>query len=709
MPGQPGFGLSSSPPSTPNSNKQSSNTADLFRSLASNPSTTPAGPPPSSSRSFTPAGLPPPSSILGPTFGSSFAKGSYKPKSPIFGREAPRYYAGSDGDDEEDAEIQERPVGRSPQINFQSSPLSKPEPASKGVKRGRDATTTGQAAQASLFPTEHLDHSESGIQSIARSVAKGMKTARVQEKGSLILHNEGKLIKLHAGLRRLDLVPSEDLPNKRLQMIAGTSQELVELWQGVDASQNEGLTTHRQQSNPPPFSTATMIASLLLPLHNPPTREKGQDLSQSFGQSMRSSRMSKSGSLANLHLPYRPTPIPKVLLDWLNRFVDTSSDELDDLNSAHPNVTSHPSFWEIVLIATCHGRIPEVLQILDAADFQEAARPDEEGGRGYREPELSNIQTAINSAIALLRYCPALRNDWEVTGEAWAIFRARVSQALADLERLAEGEDGQSLASSTNSFSAPNFGIHGRSSNGGALSASVRKASSRVPWQIYTSLQSFYGLLQGLEDEIDAVAEDWLDASISYTIWWDGGDEFVDGDAYVRKLADNFDAVTSSTKDNFFQLNTADPVEVGLACALADDLEGVVNLLSKWSLPIATAVAEIAFLSGWMPMSGSSNLLQGFDETDLMVLDYARSDTGVDRDGLLVEYARGLSSRGHLDDDADPDMPDNQRQLLHDMDGWEFGVKVLARLENAQTANERVGDVSLTLLYSRILLTRNSF
>lgn len=49
---------SSSPPSTPGANRRTGN------SLASHPSTTPAGPPPSSTNSFTPLG-PPPSSPLG--------------------------------------------------------------------------------------------------------------------------------------------------------------------------------------------------------------------------------------------------------------------------------------------------------------------------------------------------------------------------------------------------------------------------------------------------------------------------------------------------------------------------------------------------------------------------------------------------------------------------------------------------------------------
>src|ERR1700694_5959509 len=54
--------LSSSPPSTPG--RSSTAGARQYSFGASNPSTTPAGPPPSSAGSFTPAG-PPPSSVFG--------------------------------------------------------------------------------------------------------------------------------------------------------------------------------------------------------------------------------------------------------------------------------------------------------------------------------------------------------------------------------------------------------------------------------------------------------------------------------------------------------------------------------------------------------------------------------------------------------------------------------------------------------------------
>src|SRR3954462_4245039 len=68
--------FSSSPPATPD--KKSKNGNNPFSFGASNPSTTPAGPPPpSSSGSFTPAG-PPPSSFLG-----SSMMGSSNPIKPL--------------------------------------------------------------------------------------------------------------------------------------------------------------------------------------------------------------------------------------------------------------------------------------------------------------------------------------------------------------------------------------------------------------------------------------------------------------------------------------------------------------------------------------------------------------------------------------------------------------------------------------------------
>ena len=73
--------LSSSPPSTPGSNHRTNN-ANGFGTYAANPSTTPAGPPPSSTNSFTPAG-PPPSNVF-PTSGTDFSHPPLNQKPNLF-------------------------------------------------------------------------------------------------------------------------------------------------------------------------------------------------------------------------------------------------------------------------------------------------------------------------------------------------------------------------------------------------------------------------------------------------------------------------------------------------------------------------------------------------------------------------------------------------------------------------------------------------
>ncbi|KAL9104510.1 MAG: hypothetical protein Q9163_000541 [Psora crenata] len=84
--------LSSSPPtpSTPNTSAKRDAKSGYSSSLASNPSTTPAGPPPSSAASFTPA-EPPPSSLLG---GSQLGPGRTLFKSGNPSRTSPRSQRG---------------------------------------------------------------------------------------------------------------------------------------------------------------------------------------------------------------------------------------------------------------------------------------------------------------------------------------------------------------------------------------------------------------------------------------------------------------------------------------------------------------------------------------------------------------------------------------------------------------------------------------
>jgi len=155
-----------------------------------------------------------------------------------------------------------------------------------------------------------------------------------------------------------------------------------------------------------------------------------------------------------------------------------------------------------------------------------------------------------------------------------------------------------------------------------------------------------------------------------------------EAEAYIRKLRKCFTSATSESTD--FQVNTLDPVEVGLASLLEGDHEAVIGFLRAWSGPVSSAVAEVASLAGWLPHAESQNLINmgSLDQEDLDLLGYNSSPSKADgvKDQTLIAYARSLSQRGPLEG----------RESTRE--GWELAIAVLGRLDSAARSEEMVGD-----------------
>ncbi|CCT68462.1 uncharacterized protein FFB20_12956 [Fusarium fujikuroi] len=58
-----------------------------------------------------------------------------------------------------------------------------------------------------------------------------------------------------------------------------------------------------------------------------------------------------------------------------------------------------------------------------------------------------------------------------------------------------------------------------------SLSTMARKASSQIPWDIYENLQTVYGIVLGNHEAILEVAQDWCEATIGLFGWWDDGNQ----------------------------------------------------------------------------------------------------------------------------------------------------------------------------------------
>jgi hypothetical protein len=437
------------------------------------------------------------------------------------------------------------------------------------------------------------------------------------------------------------------------------------------------------------LSSASRLASLLLSIHHP---SSAQPANPSSALSLVSARPESR----------QYTPVPKLLLDWLNNTYSAVS-EVEQVLKSPRGYSSHPSFWEAVQASAVRGNFAQTLQLLQGANLQVAdtAQHDGLGDDGYTGSHLRYANDAVRAAILLLRECPAVvSDDWDIKGHDWTLFRQRVNSVYFDLQEFAEG-DSASRHSVSQPFQASHFGIS-QSQASFHLSVTSRKAESRVPWSIYEELRRLYQLLLGNEEEILAISADWIEAVLGLTIWWNGEEDHVPQGslaasrrslmrsqrvrpvdvtpvkAYCQRMSSALAAVVKNS-DEEFSVNVTDPFEVGLACVLDDNVEGVLQTLRGWSLMAAATVAEIASAGEWYVRAGG--IMGQFDQSDLMVLSYNdQQPKGITKDDLQIAYSDLLSTQGIIS------APDGRNSR----EGWELAIQVLGRLDDGMAASERI-------------------
>lgn len=566
---------------------------------------------------------------------------------------------------------------------------------SRGTKRSRAGAVVAQSLKSSFAGGLDLPKQrDSAIPGILRDFAAGSEAVDVTESDELILATEDIISRLYG-------IDAEDVALQAALTTA--SEDLTRIWQSCVDNDARHLGTAEYvvgigpNEDAPSTTKASFLSTFLLQLHHPPPLNGKQAFA--FSRSGRVSEYSESFGSSQV-IP-RPSPPPKVLLDWLNTYHNPYPNSTIDLQTYQPNPTAHSNFWDILFSAMLRGRIADVIRILKEADFRHArtALDDGQGQDGYRGVQLGNITRVINRAIMVLEVCPAMKDEnWDVKGTDWIIFRRRVEQAAADLATFAEGRD-REAEDDNQHFRAENFGIQGSLASMSSLSQSTRKAESKVPWTIYQNLKAMYGLLLGGTTEIISFAQDWVEATIGLTAWWDGddNDEIIKGSlgmsrrsirrlqslaprsvdvdvltAYLRRLSYAFDRVTDDTDEEAFQINSMNPVEVGLASIFEGNVEGVIGLLRGWSLTITSAVVEFASLGGWLGIPSGTKMLNNFNESDLMVLSYGQDKQRLGKDEILAEYAEALSNRDVL------------RSEHYDIEreGWELAVEILGRLDD---------------------------
>lgn len=569
----------------------------------------------------------------------------------------------------------------SPRRNlFQNSLAAAESP--RGLKRSRYGEPMGDSLRSSRVARKQT--SKSGIPAIAKGIANRAKRTELNEPDDLVLDSERVLSRLE------DRILSQQ-PVEVDATLSMTASRLTEIWsQYIDHTTRDGTIGPADNND---LAKANYLATLLVQLHHP---HAGRDANQTSTARFSRSVASLSQSL----------PLPRALLDWLSEYHNPFPDDFTDIHLHEPSPSNHDRYWDAVYSSCLHGNFKNVIRLLRDGGFEYAITALDDGAdeEGYHGKQLQNTNAVVKRCAQLLETCPAVKyDDWDVKGVDWSLFRSRVRQALADLESLAEGES-QDVISRENIFAQS-----ARSSKGGMdLSTASRRAESKVPWAVYESLRTVYGLLRGGLDEIMLASQDWLEASIFLTVWWDGEDASHDATrlrksgagqtrqadvspstAYRARLADAFASVTDEPEDAVFAVDTQDTVLVGLASIMEDDVEGAIGILRTLSAPVSTAVVEVAASGGWLPLARprSKQFMQAFSSEDLMVLSHGpgqRAPVGViNRDDVLSEYADVLAEK--------PTFRGSDGRV--ERDGWEVACAVLGRLDNADDGQTKVAEL----------------
>ncbi|KAF4507932.1 hypothetical protein G6O67_004378 [Ophiocordyceps sinensis] len=316
----------------------------------------------------------------------------------------------------------------------------------------------------------------------------------------------------------------------------------------------------------------------------------------------------------------------------------------------------------------------------------EHVRRGPHGDQVYTGKALENIGRFADSTCDMLELCPAMRSDWDIRNSSWTLFRVQARGSLDKLTLFAEGNLGGPSARGPQS-----------------MSAMARKASSQIPWDVYENLQVVYGIVLGKRESIIDTAQDWCEATVGLFGWWD------DGSQHPRNLrlshtlglgasasgmtpsGDYFDRLASAfhlVLRSDMTPNPMNPVEAAIASAFEGNVDAVIGCLRTWSLPLASSVAEIASVGQWLPPTPGSKPLptDALDMEDLALL--GLTPPSQDEIEGIKDTTLVLYARELAGID----------HLSPHRDGWEVAIQVLGRMDLPEKADETVGELLRDLL-----------
>ena len=742
---------SSSPPSTPDRNSRGR--SNLF--LGKEPSTTPAGPPPSSAGSFTPAGAPSASYL-----GSSIGRGTTASKPPTFADHksagspknlfAPKRNANlgrsvrgstarqpsrlskqvamDDEDEDEDEEEEEEEdagpanAGGTFRVSFDDT-FDDDELDAEGEEddeaeeyhlprratRQEEEEDEGDMwlnmppAQTNI-PAYDPDVSDlmmlntPAAQRVEREAEEIFRATAMQSRARREEHKFASLAKDIYG--QMGFADVEERP----EIILSTEAFIETLYDdGVGASEDPEKLDNTLAT------VAGELATLWKSYADSLPRSDAEHPAE-IGPSPHAPPFEKAYYLANLALQIRHTrydsedgpariePLPETLFRWLNDYHDLYPTQTQEVLSYRPSPACHSLYWQTLFISILRGRVDEALPLLREAGFGHVRR-GQRGGYAYTGQSLDNVQIAVQETCAMLESCPALDGDWEIGNSAWTLFRVRAQGAMENLRRFAENKD-----------DAMGESFSGSMASRRSMAGMARKAESKVPWEIYENLNIIFEIVLGSQAAILETAQDWCEATIGLFGWWDERRATDDKEppSFSRSQAlalpsrpadsesflDRLARSFHSAVQSDFHFNSMNPVEVGIACIFEDNTNGLIGIIRGLSLPVASSLAEIAALGKWLPPHQRSAFeMADLDMEDLEVLGMG-SGAPDEVDGI-----KDTTLVQYAEELADMDT----FSYLKDKDGvtrdgWELAIQVLGRMDSPEKSEEMVGKLIENLL-----------
>ncbi|KJZ79512.1 hypothetical protein HIM_00981 [Hirsutella minnesotensis 3608] len=750
------FIVESSPPSSPApaTPDRKGNHAPGFSFLGDNPSTTPAGPPPSSVASYTPAGAP------SEAWGSSMARGmaSSKPADfaaqsqggagrSLFGRSdasnaslgrsirgrerQPSALSRQFTVDEEDEESE----------NEQSEPELPPHPGGL-FRTSTSRSKTGEASTGDDFEAEMEKYIQQDIEAEAEDAQDSEYTAssgEASEEGDMFLNmrhddraygqpvigEEDDLMMFSApGASERVRKEAEDIFRRSSARLGGLSKG-QEYQFAIMA--RDFYTRHEP-------ATITESADLILR-----TEELACKL-YNEGVGPKEDAEKLDSSLSNVTF--------QLVQTW-NDFVDTlPQPEGEDLATVGPGLQAaafEKAAYIAQLILRIHhtrfdddaggDKVPPLPEVLfDWLQTSHNLYPNQ-----VREISRHKPSPACHHLFWQTLRCALLRGDvygasqllrnagWEHVRRGPRGDQAYAGKALENIRRFADATcdmleqcpgmkadweirngnwtlfrvQARGSLDRLTLFAEGNLGGSGDQGQQ-SMSVMARKASSQIPWDVYENLQVVYGIVLGNHEAIMDTAQDWCEATVGLFGWWDDGTQHQQN----LRMSQSFSfaaSIPQPPKPDYIER-----LALAFHTVLLSDLTP--NPINPVEVAIASAFegnvnAVIGFLRVWsLPVASTVAEIASLGKW----LPATRASKPLPMDTLDMEDLAVLGvtppSQDEIEGIKDTTLVLYARELAGidrlspTRDGWELAIQVLGRMDLPEKADEVVGELLRDLL-----------